>query len=245
MLRFATVTFLALCLLGGHANAQQVVSLDPSAVAYSPRLLSLRGCGFAIGVDPSWSHKVSGGGGETKHTFASEGQIPGAIGTFVDEFTGPRLDMTITCEQSEPTSDKGRTAYNRTLADGMRSSYAAGGASSVSSVKRASFGPFRNGYQFEWTTASNHDRFGTLTATNGNVFAHVGDTRVTIFYRQGGYAGPRNAKKIPAGTVIQASRATQVKITSPLVMMDSGAMFPVRSLAMERRFMTTVLGTIQ
>ncbi len=245
MLRFATLTLLALCLLGGHANAQQVVSLDPSSVAYRPQLLALRGCGFAIGVDPSWSHKVSGGGGETKHTFASEGQVQGAIGTFVDEFVTSGLDMTITCEQADPSSDKGRTAYNRTMADGMRTSYLSGDASSVSSVKRAAYGPFRNGYQFEWTTASNHDRFGTLTATNGNVFAHVGDTRVTIFYRQGGYAGPRNAKKIPAGTVIQASRATQVKITSPLVMMESGAMFAQRSLAMERRFIATVLSTIQ
>lgn len=233
------------CLFGSAAFAQQVVSLDPSALSYEPRLVTLRGCGFAIGLDPGWSHRTQNkGSGKIEHAIKSPGVVAGAVGRFVDEFVTSGTTISITCERADPSSDRGRTAYNKTMADGMRSSYASEG-SRPSSVSAAKYGPFRNGYKFDWQTVSQHERFGKLAAINGNVFAHAGDTRVTIFYRQGGYAGPANATRIAAGTVIPASRSTHVKITKPIMQMSSGAMFAVRTLDMERRFIDDILRTIR
>lgn len=242
---FRIAIFLCFSLFTAVAFAQQVISLDPSALQYAPRLVALRGCGFAIGIDPSWSHKVRNKGrGKVEHSISAPGAMPGAVGKFNDEFVTAGTDIAITCEQADPSSERGRTAYNKTLANGMRSSYVADGHS-ASSVSQARYGSLRNGYQFDWRTVSPHQRFGNLTAINGNIFAHAGDVRISIFYRQGGFSGPRDAVRIAAGTVIPASRATHVKITSPIVRMASGAMLSVRTLDMERRFIATVLATIR
>src|SRR5690606_12688382 len=116
-----------------------------------PDLKSLRGCGFAIGIDPSWTHKVSNRNGKIEHSIIGH-PVPEGANRLFEGFYGSTVHVTVTCDVDRPSSDKGQTAYNKTLADGMRGSYASQGMSPISAVSRANYGPFRNGYKFDWGT---------------------------------------------------------------------------------------------
>jgi hypothetical protein len=237
--------FMLVALFGLWANfsvAQQIVPIDPSAIQYQPRLLALRGCGFSIGIDPSWSHKSRNRNGKVEHTLLVHNLPPGAFGSLVDEFVGPITNIVITCEQAEPSSNSGRTAYNTVMVS-MRDDAVAAGKKSVSRVTKAAYGPFQNGLQYSWDSSSAVDG-GIHKSISGNIFAHVGDTRVHVWYLQGSTV-PSDARKLPAGTVVEASRAAHAKLTSPFNAKPSGAMFAIRTLEMERWFMATVFSTIQ
>lgn len=237
--------------IASPASSQGLPAIDPTIVFGQPRLVALDGCGFSIGINADWNHRVKREGANVVvHDIGLNTDRP-AQGFPLAAITLSGIStMEIRCERSEGGTENGRRAYVETLAQTMLDSWrGSSDFAGFTGLQTFSAGSLSNGRAFFASKTPTQNGGHIVIGEAGWLFGNVGTIRVSIFNQINDSRPPAGSSRIPAGTDILhdmgRGQFAAGRFTVDVFQGPSGALWPVRSPAADRAVIRQIWNTIR